>query len=278
MSTENENKQNEKGCGCGSLIGIILIIIVFLYSCDSVLKEMNKSPLQRELESVQNEALRLGGISQKDLEERNKKHQEELRLKEQKRYDIIPAIPSFKSKAEELYQEYSEKKTKMDKRAELGVNVENERKEVELLLFKINEIMRILYGRAYRENDILYNSSYNHFFKNVVDGGGLYTCCGLSGSVNSETISSLYLITDKIIDLQNGLNQGTISKDEFDKLFSKLKEEALFLKKIYDDVINLTEIPEFLPYTGDGRGGNPFLNTCCKNNKTENKKVGRILG
>ena len=50
-----------------------------------------------------------------DPELNKEKYKEELRLKEQKRYDIIPAIPSFKSKAEELYSEYSDKKTKMDK-------------------------------------------------------------------------------------------------------------------------------------------------------------------
>ena len=63
-----------------------MIVIVFLYSFGSVLKELNKSPLQKELESFNNEVLKLRGISQKNLDEINKKHQEELRLKELRYY------------------------------------------------------------------------------------------------------------------------------------------------------------------------------------------------
>ena len=233
--TPEKNKENGAGCGCliNGIIIILVILGIFGYFSEQYEKETYSSPIENEFNKAMNDYIdlhyQMAGYSKQEAQKIRKKEDAEREERHKKIYEVIPSLSTYEAKLEEIKNEYKNQYSKTKERNALGLNVDKEEKILNLLDFKKEEIQRIL----------SFNSVYD------------YACCENPKS----SIPGLSQIAYKVLDIQKSLQQGTITKNEYDELINRLYSEMLLLQHNYNQVISLTEKPN----------ENPFYNSCCNN-------------
>lgn len=228
---------------------LIITIIISLNNIISVNKKISLVQKQNIAETKKKESNQIEKNSQnKDSENKLKQKEEPAQQRNEKKENseeaksktqqLVSSLVTYENKLQELQNEYTKKSSLLEKRASLGVNVDSERKNVDLLKYKAEEISNVIYGTYGNKN----------YFRE-------YRCC----DNNNISIHSLYQMQDKFNNAQKAFNEGTITKQEYDEIINNFKKEITFLLYIYKNILSLTEIRN-----------NYFYRYSCCNNEIDN--------